>query len=155
MVVLDTLPATQGIGPGSIATVTLSGITTFSVDDEGADTSAFTFIGSSNLVAGQEVQVKDLSTSSGTAINADRVRLRGPRWTATVSTVSSPNFNVNLLPSLFTSKGFSQIQVQTSAATEFAGTTTDLYASDHGKSCDSARTDLPIKQRAGNARFKS
>jgi hypothetical protein len=133
MVVLDTLPVTQGIGPGSIATVTLSGITTYSVDDEGADTSAFSFIGSSNLVAGQEVQVKDLSTSSGTAINADRVRLRGSRWTATVSTVSSPNFNVILLPSLFTSKGFSQIQVQTSAATEFAGTTTTFTQVTTGK----------------------
>lgn len=133
MVVLDTLPTTQGIGAGSIATVTLSGITTYSVDDEGANTSAFSFIGPSNFVAGQEVQVKELSTSSGTSINADRVRLRGSRWTATVSSVSSPNFNVNTLPSIFTSKGFSQIQVQTSAATEFAGTTSAFNQVTMGK----------------------
>jgi hypothetical protein len=133
MVVLDTLPGTQGIGPGSIATVTLAGITTYSVDDEGIDTSAFIFIGPNNLVAGQEVQVKELSTSSGTSINADRVRLRGSRWTATVSSVSSPKFNVNALPSIFTSNGYTQIQVQTSAATEFTGTTTSFNQVTAGK----------------------
>ena len=133
MVVLDTLPTTTGIGAGSIATVTQSGITTYSVDDEGADTSAFSFIGPNNLVVGQEVQVKELSTSSGTAINADRVRLRGSRWTATVASVASPNFTVNTLPTIFTSKSYTTIQARTSAATEFAGSTPSFTQITGGK----------------------
>ena len=124
MVVLDTLPTSQSIGPGTIATVTMSGITNFSVDDEGPSTTAFSFIGSSDLIAGQEVQVKELSTSVGAAIQADRVRLRASRWTATVGTVTSPNFVLNGLPALFSSKGFNQIQVQTTlGVTEYAGST--------------------------------
>ena len=129
MVVLDTLPTSQSIGSGTIATVTMSGITNFSVDDEGPSTTAFSFIGPSNLVVGQEVQVKELSTSVGAGIQADRVRLRASRWTATVGTVTSPNFILNGLPALFTSKGFNQIQVQTQNVTEFAtpnGIFTDL-----------------------------
>jgi hypothetical protein len=124
MAVLDTLPTSQSIGPGTIATVTMSGITNFSVDDEGPSTTAFSFIGPGNLVVGQEVQVKELSTSVGAAIQADRVRLRASRWTATVGSITSPNFVLNGLPALFTSKGFNQIQVQTTlSVTEFAGTT--------------------------------
>ena len=124
MVVLDVLPTSQSIGPGTIATVTVSASTAFSVDDEGPSTTAFSFIGPGNLVVGQEVQVKELSTSVGAAIQADRVRLRASRVNATVGTVASPNFNLNGLPALLTAKGFNQIQVQTTSnVTEFAGLT--------------------------------
>lgn len=124
MVVLDSLPASNQLAPGTIAIVTMSGITTFSIDDEGLATSAFSFISASNLVVGQEVQVKDLSTSLGSQLQADRIRLRASRVTATVGTIASPNFNLTSLPSLFTNKSFAQIQVRTSnGITEFAGTT--------------------------------
>jgi Domain of unknown function (DUF4382)/Domain of unknown function (DUF5666) len=123
MIVLNTLPTVQGLNLGSLATVTTSGITTFSIDNDGPDTTAFTayFLSSANLTVGQEVQVEELSTSLGTSIQADRVRLRDSRFTATISLLSSPNFNVNALPALFTSAGITQIQAQTSSATEFTG----------------------------------
>jgi len=53
--------------------------------------------------------------SSSVAGHVDEIQL--PR--ATVAGVSAPNFAVNNLPTLFTSNGITQVQVQTSSATEF------------------------------------
>ncbi|MGH9594454.1 MAG: hypothetical protein ACRD5L_15290, partial [Bryobacteraceae bacterium] len=134
MAVLDAVPGVTGVSPGVIATVSVSGATTYSVDDEGQSTTAFSFIGSGDLMAGQEVQVKELSTSSGAALQADRVRLRSSRFTATVSSIASPNFNLMGLPGLFTSTGTSVIQVQTSSSTEFAGSISTFSQLTTGKS---------------------
>lgn len=123
LVVLQQTPSGTGPSAGTVATVNTSGTVAFEVDNLGPDTSAFTFQGLNDLQVGQEVQVRRLSTSSGTTINADRVRLESSRFTGTISSVSAPAFNVSSLPSLFgsASPSITQIQAQTSAFTEFAG----------------------------------
>ncbi len=120
MVALDGVPNVTGLNVGDVVTVNVGSSTTFSVDNEGLATSSF--LSSADLLVGQEVQVKLLSTSSGTTANADRVRLRMSRFTATVAGApSGSSFTVNNLPGLFTSAGINQIQVQTSTQTEFEG----------------------------------
>ena len=128
MVVLQQTPSVTGLSVGTVVTVNNSGTTTFDKDNLGPDTSAFTFQGLNDLLVGQEVQVRRLSTSSGTTINADRVRLESSRFTATISSVNAPNFNVSSLPSLFGSASppITQIQAQTSPFTEFAGNATSF-----------------------------
>jgi hypothetical protein len=136
IVVLNSLTSVAGVGPlpGEIIPVTLNGSTTFSVDDEGPDTTPFTFVAESNLAVGQVVQIKELSSSSPSSLQADRVRLRDSQLTATVSTAGSPNFTLNILPSLFTAAGFNQLQVQTSSATSFSGTVQSASQATVGKS---------------------
>jgi hypothetical protein len=137
MVVLNALSSIAGVGPspGEIIPVTLNGSTTFSVDDEGPDTTPFTFVAESNLAVGQVVQIKELSSSSPTTLQADRVRLRDSQLTATVSAAGTPNFTVNFdLRSLFTAAGFNQMQVQTSSATSFSGTVQSASQATVGKS---------------------
>lgn len=129
MVVIDELRDVPGVDVGNPVTVTLGANVSFRVDVNGLTVpsilqSAFEgAIDTSQLMVGQGVQVRRLSTSSGTNISTDRVRLRTSRFTATVASVTPPNFNVNSLPSLFTAAGVSQIQVQTSSQTEFEGVT--------------------------------
>ena len=125
MVVTEELRNIANIDVGNAVTVTLALGTQFRVDDGGLTvpaTQKTLFEGSvdtSQLMVGQTVQVRRLGTSSGTAIDTDRVRLRGTRFTATVASVTPPNFVVNVLPALFTAQGISQIQVQTSSQTDF------------------------------------
>ncbi|HEX2714987.1 MAG TPA: DUF5666 domain-containing protein [Candidatus Acidoferrales bacterium] len=128
MVVLGQTPSVTGLSVGTVVTVNTSGTITFDVDNLGPDTSAFSFQGLNDLQVGQEVQVRRLSTSSGTTINPDRVRLESSRFTATISSVNAPAFNVSSLPSLFASASpsITQIQAQTSAFTEFAGNATNF-----------------------------
>lgn len=132
MVVFGEVSSGSSLAPGTIATVTLSPTTTFSVDDDGTNATAFSFVAPANLIAGQVVQVKALSASSGTSLLADRVRLRDTELTVTVQTPGSPNFTVNGLPPIFTTASIIQFQVQTSSGTELGGTmqsTTQLTAS--------------------------
>jgi hypothetical protein len=71
---------------------------------------------------GQEVQVRVRSTTPGTPpfITADQIKLRSSRFTAQiVGAPSGTTFNVNTLPTLFVVNGIAQVQVQTSALTEF------------------------------------
>jgi hypothetical protein len=122
MVALEEMPNITGLDVGNVVTVTLGSGTTFSVDAGDLSTSGFNFSSAADLLVGQNVQVRRTSTSSGTAVNADRVRLRASRFTATITgTVSAGGFTVNGLPSLFTSAGITQIQVQVSSQTEFEG----------------------------------
>jgi len=136
IVVLNALSSVAGVGPspGDIIPVTLNGSTTFSVDDEGPNTTPFTFVAESNLAVGQVVQIKEFSSSSPSSLQADRVRLRDSQLTATVSGAGTPNFSLNLLPSLFTAAGFNQLQVQTSSATTFSGTVQSAAQATAGKS---------------------
>ncbi len=149
MVVLNTLPTVLGLNLGSLATVTTSGITTFSIDSDGPDTTPFTafFLSSANLVVGQEVQIEELSTSSGTSIQADRVRLRDSRFAANISSLSAPNFTVNGLPPFFTSAGIAQIQAQTSSATRICGLGVRLQQFVERRNRDVARADLQYRHR--------
>jgi len=123
IVALQQTPSVTGITVGALVTVNFSASTTFDVDNLGPDTSAFTFQSANDLLVGQEVQVRRLSTSPGTTINADRVRLESSRFTGTIASVSAPSFSVSGLPSLFGTAvpAITQIQVQTSMFTEFAG----------------------------------
>jgi hypothetical protein len=123
MVVSDVVPSVSGLGVGNVATVAVSSITTFSIDNEGQNTGAFSFNSSNDLLVGQAVQVKRLSSSSGTAINGDRVRLRASRFTARIASINAPalSFTADMLPSLFTVAGIGTITAQTSAQTEFTG----------------------------------
>lgn len=125
MVVTEELRNIASVDVGNAVTVTLALGTQFRVDDGGLTvpaTQKTLFEGSvdtSQLMVGQTVQVRRLNTSSGTAIDTDRVRLRGTRFTATVASVTPPNFVVNVLPALFTAQGISQIEVRTSSQTDF------------------------------------
>jgi len=131
MVLIEEMRNVAGIEVGNVLTVTLATGATFRVDDNGLTIPAGlkgafeNATDTAQLLPGQTVQVRRGSSSSGTAINTDRVRLRGTRFTAKVAGAPAPpNFNIggtSGLPSLFTAAGITQIQVQTQAATEFEG----------------------------------
>ncbi|HET9804987.1 MAG TPA: DUF5666 domain-containing protein, partial [Candidatus Acidoferrum sp.] len=131
VVVIDELRNMANISVGNPVIVTLQAGPSFRVDANGLQipsnfTSAFTAAGdTSQLLPGQTVQLRVRSTSGGPApapitVATDRVRLRGTRFTATVSgSVSGANFNVGGLPGIFTTNGVNLIQVQTSSKTNF------------------------------------
>lgn len=124
MVVFEDISPVTALNAGTVATVTITPATTFSVDDDGTNNTAFQFVAAANLIAGQVVQVKALSSSIGASLTADRVRLRDTELTVKVMSPGSPNFTVNTLPPIFTSAAINQFQVQTFGETEFAGTMT-------------------------------
>jgi len=127
LVVLRETPDVPGIAIGDVVDVAPAPAATFDVDNLGADTSAFSFTSSADLMVGQQVQVRRLSTSTATQLDTDRVRLRPSRFTANVSNPPVPYFTVNDLPPLFAAGGISQIQVYTSPLfTEFFGTATNV-----------------------------
>jgi len=134
MVLIEEMRNVAGIEVGNVLTVMTPGTVPpgfFRVDDNGLTIPAGlkgafeNATDTAQLLPGQTVQVRRGSSSSGTAINTDRVRLRETRFTAKVAGAPAPpNFNVGGtggLPSLFTAAGITQIQVQTQAATEFEG----------------------------------
>jgi len=131
MVVIEELRDVPGIDVGNPVTVTLGSNPSFRVDTDNLTVpttllNAFQgAVDTSPLMVGQNVQVRRLNGSSGTNITTDRVRLRMSRFTATVASVVPPNFSLSGLPSLFTgaTPAVNQIQVQTSAQTEFEGVT--------------------------------
>ncbi len=125
MVVTQETPAVSGVPLGSVVTVAAP-TATFDIDPLGPDTSAFSFQGVQDLLVGQEVQVRRLATSTNTNIDAGRVRLRSSRISAGVQGVSGPTFTANNLPQFLQTAGTSQINVQTSVATEFAGNAANL-----------------------------
>jgi len=125
MVTLAVSAATTGLNIGNTATVQYSNSpqTPFDVDLIHVDNvvlspTGFSFTGPAQLSVGQEVSIRRNSSSSGTTLVADRVRLRSTRVTATVQSIGAPNFYLYNLPSFFFGHGgISQIQVQTSAST--------------------------------------
>jgi len=130
MVVIDELRDVAGVEVGNPITVNLQVGTSFRVDTNGLTVPSGlqgAFEGAtdtSQLLPGQEVQVRVRALSAGPPItvSTDRVRLRFSRFRATVTGAPAGSiFNVGSLPSLFTSAGITQIQVQTSAQTEFEG----------------------------------
>ncbi|MBI3670598.1 MAG: hypothetical protein HY237_12555 [Acidobacteria bacterium] len=123
MVVSEVVPGVSGLSVGIVATVVVSPTTSFNIDNEGQNTGSFAFNSSNDLLVGQEVQVKRLSTSLGTTLNAGRVRLRASRFTPKIASINAPilTFTVNTLPALFTVAGIATVTVQTSAQTQFAG----------------------------------
>jgi hypothetical protein len=126
--------AITGLTVGSPATVHYTSATLFDVGFVQANgipvpTSGFLFSSAVELMLGQQVQVRRNPSSSGTSINADRVRLRSSRITGTISSPpGAPFFQLSGLSSLFrlSSPPVTQIQVQTFPQTIFAGTATSF-----------------------------
>ncbi|MBZ5698754.1 MAG: hypothetical protein LAN18_09425 [Acidobacteriia bacterium] len=112
----------SGLNIGDTATVQYTPVTPFNLDFTHADnaqvdTSCCIFGAPTDLSVGQQVSVRRNSISSGNLINADRVRLRSSRITATVQTIGAPSIFLYNLPSLFSGHSITQIQAQTSAQT--------------------------------------
>ena len=128
MVVVEELRDVTNVSVGNPVVVTLQSGASFQVDTNGLSVPsalqlAFeSAVDTSQLVVGQDVQVRDRSLSAGppTTVATDRVRLRMTRFTALESGApSGSNFIVASLPGLFTGAGITQIQVQTSSQTSF------------------------------------
>ncbi len=127
MVALEETPLINGLEVGNLVTVNIQSGASFRTDAEdlpNVPPAGSSFSSSADLLVGQNVQVRRRSTSAGTTIDTDRIRLRTSRFTATVAGApSGSNFNVNGLPALFASAtpAISTIQVQTSSQTQFEG----------------------------------
>ena len=130
IVTLAESAAVTGLKIGDPATVQFSTSlpTVFDVDFAHSDiapisTGGFSFApltSPTDLFVGQQIQVRRNPGSTGSTINADRVRLRSSRITASVQSVASPNIFLSSLPSLFSGHGISQIQAQTFLPTIFS-----------------------------------
>jgi len=113
-----------GLTIGVPATVhyTVTPQTPFDIDFVHADnaaisTAGFMFSAPADLSVGQQVSVRRNSNSSGTLINADRVRLRSTRVSASVTQIGAPIFFLYNLPSIFSGNSISQLQIQTTPQT--------------------------------------
>jgi len=122
-VLLEAVPGVAGLEVGDVLTVTLAAAT-FEVDEDGLSVPAgLSFTSAANLLVGQRVQVRRDSASSGSTVQADRVRLKKAQFTAKVDTkLNTTDFTVNTLPSVFTSAGINAVEARTSAQTDFEGT---------------------------------
>jgi len=127
IVTLGISASSTGLNIGEPVTVqySVSPPTIFDVDFAHADslqvsTTGFLFATPADLAVGQQVSIRRNSTSSGTTIKADRVRLRSSRITATVQTIGSGIITLSSLPSIFFGHGgITLIQAQTSVPTIF------------------------------------
>jgi hypothetical protein len=140
MVTLAESTAITGLPIGTLSTVTYTVTTPFDVDFTHADstqiaTTGFLFSLPADLIVGQQVQVSRNPNSIGNTINADRVRLRSSRESGIFQSGTTSLFSLNNLPSLFTSRGTLQIQVQTSNPTICTGTVScSTLAATHSES---------------------
>jgi len=136
MVVVGEEPDVPNVNVGDLVTVNIQGGANFQIDQEGLNiSSGLSFANANDLVVGQDILVRANSATPGpigTTITTSRLRLRMSQFTATVTSVTAPNFAVAGLPSLFTLNGVNQVQVQTSLATGFEAVTgvTALKVSD-------------------------
>src|SRR5882672_5338345 len=127
MVTLAESAAITGLPIGTLSTVTYAVTTPSDVDFIHADstqiTTGFPFDVNvpTDLIVGQEVQVRRNPASSGASITADRVRLRSSRVSGRYQTGPPTLFTLDTLPSLFVPRGAAVIQVQTSVPTICAG----------------------------------
>jgi hypothetical protein len=113
MVVFNEEPAVSGISEGSVVAVTINTGATFQVgreemgEDGGFDNSGLSFAGGTDLMAGQDVQIRPGSVSSSggtTTITTDLVRLWPSQITGQVGSIdtSSGAFTLTGLSPLFT-----------------------------------------------------
>jgi hypothetical protein len=123
MVVVEDLSSLANVDVGSPVTVHVPPGTSFRMDNDGLSTSGFTFGAFTDLLVGQNVQVRRVSGdgSSATPIETDRVRLRMSRFTAKVKTkIDANTFTVDTSTiGLFNSAGITEITVNTSSQTAF------------------------------------
>ena len=140
IVVLTASATGTGLSVGGQATVQYSISTSFDVDFVHADNSAIdassflsSFTGPAELVPGQQVSIRRGSSSSGSVIMADRVRLRSSRVTGNVQSEAAPLITLNSLPLLYSKQSnVTAIQARTSTSTIYyevngsINSTTDL-----------------------------
>ena len=122
MVVMEEVPDIPGLDVGNMVTVTVQNGAEFRIKEDGLSVSSSLFFATpSDLLVGQNIQVRLRSGSSGMSVLTDRVRLRPSRFTAKVKSKSGDTFIVDNLPSLFTSANppVNEIEVRTSAQTNF------------------------------------
>ena len=122
MVVMDEVPDIPGLDVGNLVTVTVQNGAEFRIKEGDLTVSSSLFFATpADLMAGQNIQVRLRSGSSGMSVLTDRVRLRMSRFTAKVKSKSGDIFIVDNLPSLFTSANppVNEIEVRTSAQTNF------------------------------------
>ena len=126
IVTLGESAAVTGLQIGGAATVhyTAAPQTPFDVDFVHADnlpvsisTMGYLFAAPADLSVGQQVSIRRNSSSSGTSITADRVRLRSSRITANVQNLGSPYIFLATIPSIFSAHGVTQLQAQTVIST--------------------------------------
>ena len=119
MVVLDKIADMASVQVGDSVTVDVTSAS-FRIDDEDLDIpSDVSFNTPVDLLVGQTIEVSPASSSSGTSIVAERVRLKTSQFTAQVESVAGSVVTVNNLPGLFTSAGITEIEVRVLAGTEF------------------------------------
>ncbi len=120
MVVMQESEEDGEMSVGMPVTVMIASGAQFSVDTDGVIlNSGLSFASASDLMVGQNVEVRRTSASSGTTIVSDQVRLRRSTLTATVNATNGTSFTVNSLSALFTGAGITEIQVTTTPQTEF------------------------------------
>jgi hypothetical protein len=107
---------------GTPTTVTFTSLTPSDVDFTHVDsiqmdtsTFAFTISQPTDLIVGQQVQVRRNPASAGTTVVADRVRLRSSRVSGTYQSGPSTLFTIGTLPSLFIVHAVQTLQVQTAS----------------------------------------
>jgi len=107
---------------GALTTVTFTGSTPSDVDfthadNNSIDTTGFLFNVNvpTDLIVGQQVQVRRNPASSGVSISADRVRLRSSRARGTYQNGPPSLFNLTPSASLFTAHAIPQIVVKVSS----------------------------------------
>ena len=99
--------------------------TPFDIDFAHADsaqvsTTGYLFAAPTDLSVGQEVSIRRNSSSSGITINADRVRLRSSRVSATVGSIGNQILFLSNVPSILSGHAITQILAMTSSATIFS-----------------------------------
>ncbi len=132
MVTLSESAPVSSISIGDPVTVQYTLLTSFDrdtahADNTAVDTTGFLFSLPADLFPGQQVQVRRTASSSGTVINADRVRLRSSRITGLIQSLPAPFINIGgtspNFPSFFITRGVTQIQAKTFPQTIFTGMT--------------------------------
>lgn len=122
IVLLDEVPDIAGVAVGNLVRVNLLPGTEFRIDDEDLPVSGLRFTSASDLLVGQNVEVKRRSTPSGTppGIDVNRVTLETGSFTARVKAkLNTTDFTLDNLPGLFLTAGIQQIVVRTSNKTNF------------------------------------
>ncbi len=123
IVVLDEMPDITGINLGNQVDVKVQSGALFRIRPEELSVPAgLAFTSLSDVMVGQEIQVRRRSGSTGTTVQTDLVRLRMTQFTAKVAAAPSGNtFTLNSLPPIFTgaTPPVTSITVQTSSQTNF------------------------------------
>ena len=123
------------IGVAATAHYSVSPQTPFDVDFVHGDNTQITtncclFTTATDLAVGQQVTIRRNANSSGTLINADRVRLRSTRITANVTQIGAPIFFLYNLPSIYSGNDITQIEVRTSTPTILSENNTAIVFTD-------------------------